>query len=393
MSGEEKLLLRFMGLFAFTTGLSHIFLNVYMFRLGGFRAVVELGLISLIFLFIFYILSGYMLKKFSQIALIRIGVLFLGLFYLLVFILKEQSINYILVLGAISGIGNGNFWAGFNLSQYIATHSKSRNEYFGKQNSLISSSNTLAPLIAGAVIFIFGSTLGIRFGYLFLFLIVSLLFFYLLLYVRGSTKHSGTSFSVMHILKHVRTKNWKIILSQQFLLGLYDTSFNVFSAILIFNILKQELTLGIVNSASTIVYASSSLLAIKLLDKNRQRYLIGSILGALGLFIFGIQQNLLGILSLIFIYYLVFPLLFIPASKMVYDVVDEVELDWRMKYHFLVERDSAIGAGRIITYLILLFFFNQNNDPSVAKTWMMIIPIFPLAIGFLQYLYYKKGVT
>lgn len=134
MSTEEKQLLKLNGLFFFTIYLASIFVNLFLFQLGEFRAVVYYGLVSLITLFILYLFSGYLLYKISSQILIRVGLLLLSILYLLLLIFRENSINYLFFLGMISGLGHGCFWVGNNLTAYIATHEHSRNEYFGKLN-------------------------------------------------------------------------------------------------------------------------------------------------------------------------------------------------------------------------------------------------------------------
>ncbi len=392
MSSEENLLLKFLGLYFLVSALAGIFLSVYLFKLGGFSAVAKFGLVSLTFLFIFYIASGYFLKKYSQITLIRIGLIFAVIFYFLIFILKNNSIHYLLPLAALSGIAGGNFWPGFNLSQYIATHTKTRNEYFGKQNFILNIANSGGPLMGGAIILLFANFGNKDFGYSFLFLIVAILFLFLFIFLRDTTKHTGSSFSVRQIIKHKRATAWKIVLAQQFTYGLFDNTFNTFSAVLIFLIVKQEFNLGIVNSLQAIVYAVSSIIAIKILNKKEYAFALGTFFAFLGLAIFGLEQNLIGIIALIAIYYIFMPLLNISTSKLLYDVIDSQKENWTSKYYFLVERDSVLGFARIITYAILFFLLKGNNNPQVAKSWILIIPIFPLIIGMLQ-LYYKIVVT
>lgn len=204
--------------------------------------------------------------------------------------------------------------------------------------------------------------------------------------------HLGVKFSFWEIIKHKRSRVWKIVLSQQFFYGLIDVSFGTFSAILMFQFLKQELTLGIVNTTSTIVYALASILAIRILRNNKRAYILGMIGSSIALFIFGLQQNWLGIASLIIINNLTLPLLNITTSKSIYDSMDSIKESWQRKYHFLIERDSALGFARILTYTTLLIFFTTQNQISVAKTWILIIPLVPLIIGLLQ-LYKDKSVT
>ncbi|MDP3998842.1 MAG: MFS transporter [bacterium] len=393
MSKEEKLLIKVNGLFSFVLALAGIFLTVFLFKLGGFQSVALYYLVTLITLFFTYILSGYFLKRYSSVSLIRLGFLFFAVLYGLLFILGSRSLDFLLPLGVLNGLAAGNFWVGNNLTQYIATHEHSRHEYFGKLNFSMNLGLSAGPILGGATIWFFKLLNLENVGYGVLFFIVSLLFVFLFFFVRQLPKHTGITFSFLDILKHKRNVFWKIVLGQQFLYGLFDNAFASFSAVLIFLIVKEEFVLGSVNTLSTIVYAAANILAISLLRQYKHAYLMGAIFSSLGLFLFGLLENWLGIASLIFINNIFLPLLNISTSKVIYDVMDKSEQSWQDKYHFLVERDSILGFGRILSYLLLLLFFTQGGQLAVAKTWVLIIPIFPLIIGMLQFYLLKFNLN
>lgn len=385
MSKEEKVLIKVNAFFSFVAALAGIFLSVFLFMIGGFQSVALFYLVTSITLFFTYILSGYILKKYSSVSLIRIGFLSYTVLHGLLFILGHESINFLIPLGLINGFAAGNFWAGNNLTQYIATHEHSRQEYFGKLNFSVNLSWSAGPILGGATIQFFKILNLENIGYGVLFLTVALLFAFLFFFVRQLPKHTGIAFYFADIINHKRNISWKIVLGQQFSYGLFDSAFAAFSAVLIFLIVKEEFVLGSVNTVSTIVYALANILAIRLLREYKYSYLVGAIFSSFGLFLFGWLGNWLGIVSLIFINNAFFPLLNITTSKAIYDVMDKSRESWQDKYHFLVERDSILGFGRILSYILLLLFFAQGDQLAVAKTWILIIPIFPLTIGILQF--------
>lgn len=392
MSKEERLLLKLMGFFYFTLALAGIFLNVFLFQLGGFKTVAAYYLITLVTLFVVYVSSGYLLKKYSSVDLIRVGFLFFAVLYGLLFTLGPRSVDFLLLLGLLNGIAGGNFWAGNNLTQYIATHEHSRHEYFGKLNFSMNLGSGAGPLLGGTIIQFFKILNLENAGYGVLFFIVALLFAFLFFFVRQLPTHTGITFSLRDIVGHKRNLSWKIVLGQQFLYGLFDNAFAVFSAVLIFLIVKEEFVLGSVNTFSTIVYGVANILAIRLLKKYKYSYLVGAVFSSLGLFLFGWLGNWLGIASLILINNTFLPLLNIPTSKAIYDVMDRSKESWQEKYHFLVERDSILGFGRILSYFLLLLFFTQGDQLAIAKTWILIIPIFSLIIGILQFYQGKSHI-
>lgn len=384
MSIEERQLLKLNGLFFFTISLAGIFVNLFLFQLGDFKAVILYGLISLSVLNIVYFLSGYFLKKYSSKSLIQIGLLFFSLLYGLLLVLGERSINYLIPLGIINGIANGCYWAGNNLTQYIATHEHSRNEYFGKFNFFINIGSSIGPILGGLVIYLFNLYSIKFFGYIFVFFSVSLMFLVTFLVSRKLPGHKGSQFSFLQIVDHKRTPNWRVVLSQQFMYGLFDVAFGTIFPILVFIFLKQEFFVGAINTAATLVSAFSSILAIKILQKWKQGYILGMFLSSLGFFLFGTFQNLVGILWLILLSYTFMSFLNISTSKGMYDTIDHINENWDKKYHFLIEREFMLGIARVLTYSMFLLFFTPENQTAIAKNWIFIIALFPLVIGLLQ---------
>lgn len=385
MTKEEKLLIKVNALFSFVVALAGIFLSVFLFKLGGFQSLALYYLITLITLFFTYIFSGYFLKKYSSISLIRLGFLFYTVLYSLLFILGRESVNFLLPLGLINGLAGGNFWAGNNLTQYVATHEHSRNEYFGKLNLWSNLALAAGPILGGSIIQFFKVFTLETLGYTILFLLVSLFFGFLFFFVRKLPKHTGISFSASDILRHKPDIPWRIILGQQFLYGLFDSAFAVFAPVIVFLIVKEELTLGFINTLLTVVYAIANIFAIRVLKKYKHSYLWGAIFCSFGIFLFAWQNNWWGIVSLILINRSFFPLLIITTSKTSYDIMDKSKESWRSKYHFLVERDCVLGVGRILSYIFLLYFFTGGNQLEIARNWILYAAIFPLLIGVLQF--------
>lgn len=384
MSKEEWQLIKLNGLFFFTVSIAGIFVNLFLFQLGGFRAVVTYGLFNLTLILIVYLLSGYFLKRYSSKTLIRSGLLLFVISYTALFLLGEKSVSFLIPLGIIQGLANGCYWPGNNLTQYVATHEHSRNEYFGKLFFYMNIGAGFGPILGGAIIYFF-NLYHLKFvGYSGVFFLVALLFAALFWITNKLPAHRGNQFSFWAILKHKRSLNWKIALSQQFFYGLFDVSFSSFSSILIFLFLKEEFSVGVVNTVSTFVFALANFLAIRLLKKHKQIYILGMFLSTLGLFLFGISQTWLGIFGLILLSNSFLPLLNITTSKSLYDTIDLAKEDWKSKYHFLVERDMALGIARILTYAVLLFLFTSENQITISKKWILVIPIFPLLIGALQ---------
>ena len=313
-----------------------------------------------------------------------LGVFGSAFFYLLVYILKENSLHFLVPLGFVAGLASGCYWVGNNLSSYILTQEKTRNLFFSRLNLVASFGALSGPILGGFIIQMATGLGSTNYGYSLTFLFSSIILFYVSWITRDLPQHSGINFSLSHILGHRRLGSWKIVLTQQFLYGLWDVAFNNLSSVIIFLILGSEFKLGFLNFTKTLASAIFGILAGNLLQKNKDWYRPAIFLSPLGLFIFALFPNYFGIFSLVFVVGFFQPFLNIASGKAIYDVMDRDKESWRQKYHYLIERDSALGLGRIITYLILLTFFINADQIKVAQNWLIMVPVLPLLIGLLQ---------
>ena len=392
LSKGENHLIKIISIFFFSGSLASLFLQVFLFRLGGFSTVALFNLIQLAFLLLLYISSGWLLKKFSTRTLLRVSLLIFSFAWLFLIILGERSIHHLILLGIIFGSGQGLFWSSFNLSQYILTHQKRREAYFGKSSSFSSIASAFGPIIGGIIVAKFGLILGVSYaGYYSLFLIVFVLNAMIFILAQDIPEHKGINFQLAHIFNHQRSRHWKLVLSQQFILGLYDAGFSAFSGIILFTIIRQESTLGFVQTAIGLITAVSSFIAGRMLSRNKKLYVVGAIGAFVGIFLFSYLNNWIGIYFFIFFTGLCSPYLNIPLSAGILNGIDTNKEKWQNKYHMLLERDISLGIARILSYVILFILFTFWDKSSIALNWMSVISVIPLLLGFLLYLMSRLG--
>jgi len=381
---EENALIKTQGIFSFTSSLAGIFLNIFLFKLGGLESSVLFGFISFSFLLTFYVLSGWTLKRVSSKVLIYFGLACLAASYGLLFILQGDAIKFLIPIAIVNGIGSGNFWAGFNISQYIITHEETRSRYFGRSGSLLSIIQIFGPVIGGTIISLAAYlVLPATAGYAFLFFVVVLSIVVNIMVSNSLPAYSNIEFSVKKIINHKRSRNWKLVLLQQFFFGVWDSSFAMVSGILVYLILKGEFAVGSVNTLSALIYAVSSFLAGGLLAKNKKFSLIGMIGVPLGILFFAFNQNLAGVIVLGIMSGIAAPFMNIPPFLSFLNTVDESKESWREKYHFMIEREMVLSIPRILSFLVLFIFLSSGDQLKLANDWIKIIPLFPFIIGVI----------
>ncbi|OGF99416.1 hypothetical protein A2153_00855 [Candidatus Gottesmanbacteria bacterium RBG_16_38_7b] len=332
-----------------------------------------------------YALSGITLKYISSGILIKFVLFCSALFYLWIFLTKENSINYLFPLGFLNGFIMGNYWSALNLNQYIFTHQQRRIKYFGLSLALMNLFQAIGPAIGGVIIFLGNRYLSfINFaGYSLLFLSVSLILFGLSLLVGKLPRHDKIDFSYKQIVKSKRKKDWKLILLQQAVLGSYDTSLMIVVIILSFVIVKHEIILGYTQTLAFILGSIGGLMGAKYLQVNNNLYWIGSIGIFVGILIFALFQNLFGLLLFILITGLTAPFLDTWVSTIYFQALDKNIVNWQKQYYLMIERDLILGLTRVVSLLLLFLLINTGNQIKLARIWLYILLFLPLILGLL----------
>ncbi|HXS15223.1 MAG TPA: MFS transporter, partial [Candidatus Saccharimonadales bacterium] len=263
MTPDEKLLLFILGIFYFSVSLAGVFFSIYLFRLGGFTAVATYYLIALITITVTSIFSGFLLQVISAKNLLRIGLLFFSMLFLALFILKQDTSHFLIALGILGGLANGTFWSGNNIMQYAFTKTHTRNAFFGYFGFLSDAAATLAPIISGLLIFMGTKLINFQFGYSLVFSLVGILMLCIAIVSRSLPVLSRVEFKISHLFSSCPF-SWKIILIQQFFMGLWDTSLWTLTGVLLYAILKAEIPVGIAAGIGTTITALGALGAGKL---------------------------------------------------------------------------------------------------------------------------------
>lgn len=381
LSADERKLLAIQGFIFLSYALASVFVAVFFFRHSDIGTTILYRAAAFGSMTFFYALSGWTLRRVSSGSLMKFAMGASALSYFFLFYFKEQSIAYAIPLGILDGLGSGNFWAGFNLNQYILTGRGSRVAYFGWASAIIYTASAIGPIVGGSIIAFAGQD-SISTGYASLFFLVFAMMSLVLLVAGKLPAHQTPEFRYRHILDHKRSARWKLVLAQQGLLGFYDVLLTTLMGILLYIIIKGEFYLGLVTTVGAILAAIASLVSIRLLGKYRAMFWIGSVGMAAALILFAVNQNYTGIVVYV-LSGLVAPFLANSLSVEFLDAVDHMKGQWQQKYHALLERDILLGSMRTASYLILFIFLQFGDQVALARVRLLVLPAVPLTIGVL----------
>jgi MFS transporter, YQGE family, putative transporter len=364
------------GLYSLSVALSNTFVNIYLWKQSGeFLDLAIYNLTVVVFQPLTFILAGRWAKKVDRVIVLRIGVIFLALFYISVLTFGESAESFLIVLGALLGIGYGFYWLAFNVLTFEITEPETRDFFNGFLGTLTSAGGMIGPILAGFIISRFTSFKGysIVFG-------ISLTLFSLAVVMSFFLKRrpaSGRYWFTRIFEERKNNANWRYITDAHFFQGLREGTFVFVISVLVFISTEgSELaigTFGLVNSG--IAFIGYTLASRVIKKKYRKRaILIGGLLlyAAILLLVFDVTYTKLLIYAATIA--VAYPLMLVPYISMTYDVIGKGWKAAEMRIEYIVVKELFLNFGRIVSILLFIAsitLFNEENS----------IPILLLIIG------------
>lgn len=387
LTKDLTLLLFIGGTYSLSVALSNTFVNIYLWKQTGEYSDLALYNLSIVILQpLTFILAGRWAKKIDRVKVLRIGVSFLALFYLMVLITGKNASTYLLLLGSLLGIGYGFYWLAYNVLTFEITEPETRDFFNGFLGILSSTGGMIGPIAAGFIITRFEKFTGytIVFG-------ISLSLFALAVFLSFSLKPrpANGKYCFKRILEErKKNENWRLITNANFFQGLREGTFLFIISVFVYISTGSELalgTFGLINSGiSFVAYYVASRLIKK--NKRKKAILVGGIILYLAVLLIVWDINYVKLLIYAAMIAVAYPLLLVPYMSTTYDIIGSAWKAAEMRIEYIVVREIFINLGRIVSILSFL----------AAVTWFdaeKSIPILLLFIGAghsLIYLFVRR---
>lgn len=373
LTKDLSLLLIIGGLYSLSVALSNTFVNIYLWKQSG--EFWDLGMYNLAVVVlqpITFILAGRWAKKIDRVIVLRIGVIFLALFYLTVLLIGTNASKFLLLLGGLLGIGYGFYWLAYNVLTFEITEPDTRDFFNGFLGILSSIGGMIGPIAAGFIISKMEKFVGysIIFG-------ISLGLFSLAVFFSFSIKRRPAkgNYYFLRILKERKeNRNWSLITNAHFFQGLREGTFAFIISVFVYISTDSELSLGtfgLINSGISFVsYYFVSRMIKK--DMRKRSILIGGIILYLSIFVIVFDPDYTKLLIYAAIIAVAYPLLLVPYSSMSYDVIGSGWNATEMRIEYIVVKEIFLNSGRVISILTFLFgitFF----EPEKAIPYLLIL--------------------
>ncbi|WP_018661498.1 MFS transporter [Heyndrickxia acidiproducens] len=382
LSRDLFLLLSIGGLYSLSVSLSNSFVNIYLWKQTG--AYIDLAVYNLTVVILqplTFIIAGRWAKKVDRVMVFRIGVIFLALFYLSVLFSRNHASQYIVLLGALLGVGYGFYWLAFNVLTFEITEPETRDFFNGFLGAFNSVGGMIGPFVAGLMISLIGKN-----GYTIVFGLSLLLFavaVVLSFFIEPRPAHGRYLFK--RILEERRNNlNWKRITNAHFVQGLRDGTFVFMISVFVFLSTGSELSLGtfgLINSCLQFMGYTLVTKFVKTKHRHRSIFLGGLLLyAAVFLFVFEVSYpRMLIYAALIAIAY---PLLLVPYNSMTYDVIGRAWKAAEARIEYVVVLEIFTNAGRVMSILLFIGAVTFFNEKTSIPVLMVFIGAGHLCISF-----------
>lgn len=360
------LLLSIGALYSLSIALSNTFVNVYLWKQSG--QFMDIGLYNLAIVVLqplTFILAGRWAKKKDRVLVLRLGVISLAAFFITVLMIGDNASHYLLLLGAILGIGYGFYWLAFNVLTFEITEPETRDFFNGFLGLLSSFSGMIGPILSGFII----SNMERFTGYKVIFSISLILFSgAVILSFFLHRRPCDGSFDFVRIIKERKNNhNWKMITSAHFFQGLREGTFIFIISVFVFITTNSEFALGkysLVNSIVSFIAYYTVTRFVK--EKHRKKsILIGGVLLYLAIFLIVIDLTYMRLIIYAIVIAIAYPLLLVPYMSLTYDVIGQAWNAGEMRIEYIVVRELFLNLGRAVSILLFLgtiFFFDEKTS-------------------------------
>ncbi|PAD36481.1 MFS transporter [Terribacillus saccharophilus] len=379
---ELHVLLIIGALYSLGIFLSNTFVNIYLWKqTNDLINIAMYNLAIYVAQTILFTLSGSWAKRIDRVIILRIGVFFLSVFFLLVLFTGEKAASYNLLLGAVLGIGYGMYWLAYSVLTFEVTEPETRDFFNGVSGLLQSLTGMIGPFVAGYII----TRMNNSHGYTLIFAVSFFLFLLAVLCTAGIKRRGAEGkFGLRKVWKEVkRDSAWRNTVLAHVFQGVREGIYTFIISVWVFIVTNSELSLGTFN----LVYSAFSFIFYYIATryiKSRQRktaiFLSGVAL-SLSVVLLLVELNFTTLLIYAGIIGVFYPILYVPYLSLTYDVIGKARDAAKLRVEYIVLSDVATNIGRIISVVLLLIGVGIWADASIPYL-MFILGTGPFFIYF-----------
>ncbi len=360
-----------------------IFVNAYIWKNNSsliYLTILRLG--QFMTVPFFFLLNGYLLKKYKIGVLYFLGSIFIGISSVLVIFVKSSNLFSYLIIGALLGLGAGFYWSNRNYLTIKETDDNNRSYFFGLSFSF-------STIIGLVVTFAVGWLIVFGVSYQILFLIS-----FILIVLSGFEvlKNSHSNPSIKSFFLSRPTSAWKRKRIIHLGIGLVEGLAFFLPSLLILKVLGNEGVLGTLTAMSSVISALLIYFYGRRSKKgDNRKYFIISIFLSLGLsLVMALFFNKLTVVIYTLLNGLIINFIWLTVSPIVMNNIDTDVINRReSSFSYIFDSEIFLNIGRVGSILMsILIAIYYGDDVSLRYS-----PIILSLIQFILFSFLEKQRT
>ena len=368
--------------FTIATGMSGIFINLFLFNANAEMKTVVLYNVIVYFLNPFaFFFAGYFGKKFPVSFALRLGIIFYNILYILLIIFQNQAAHFLPLIAVVHALGGGFYFLGYNVMLFDFTNSQNRQQSLSLVGTIGTIVSLFAPSLAGFLITV---SSGMS-GYILVFsisLIVSVIATVSSIRIPNIGKKDSYRFLELLMAARKR-KNWTFAMLGEFLRGTREGMIAFLLSLLLYMAIKNENIIGLNSFLCSLLGMVGYYIAGKFMNNNNASLFM--LLGASVMFVLTPVLFFYTGVGMILVYSVLntFTNIFVVNSStgIMYGAIHQIPESNSKRVEAMVLRDGILNFGRAIGASCLLFV------PSDLFYTVLVLLIFS-AVQFLSWLFY-----
>ena len=336
------------------------FFSVYFFNLVNYDLlpIAIYNLFIYVGLFSSFYLIKNLMKKGLKRELYQLGISLTGLYLLLILLLKENIVNYIVILGLVNGLGQGFYYYPTDIYDTELISNKDRDKDTGYLNMFNMVLNIIVPIVLGLLL---NKLSYITVGKI---IIVIMVLMYFLGFFLKRKIVKTTKFELAEFWKYFKS-NFKKLIVIRYLEGLTYSSSAIELIITYYSILylNNNLYIGILTSIQGILALFTCLLFTRRNKKYDKKIVnISNLLITLSLLTLFIKTNMYSLCFYLLIQNSLLIYVQLINKNNVSNITNnykEIKNKYKEEYHLVME--LILNIGRITGFIILIMISLLKN--------------------------------
>ncbi|ALC81895.1 MULTISPECIES: MFS transporter [Bacillus] len=368
------------------SSLSTIFVNVYLYKIS--LTIFEVVLFNFFSYLIWapaFVVSGMISKKIERKFSLIIGSIFQLVFYFRVLHLGTESVNHVIELATLFGIGSGFFWLSVNTLTVDYTTKQNR-KWFNSVNGICTSlTQMIGPLLGGWIVEFLPSLIGYQIIFSF-----SLFFFAIAIALAFFLPNFGekSCFQWKSVVKIHIDKEWRYLAYSFTCLAFRDGVISFVISLWVFIVTGSERVLGNFAFMTTALSIVTYYMIGKFSNEKQKWPLIilGNVLLSLSFVVLSFDVNLFSLIVYGLVSAICIPMFTVPFDTLSLNSVSKFDQQGRLRIEMVVAREMALSVGRIVSVGALAFIYGFSAHPAKIIPWFLILLIIvgSMCIVFLK---------